>query len=128
MESSLLCTLDDLLGCLAIEEISHGHFQGPNLELPYHRIFGGQLLAQAIAIVFLVASLTFFLIHMAPGDPMRAIADTPSVPPEVRAQLRENFGLDRSLLEQYIRYLGNLVRGDLGYSLAERRSVTAAIA
>ena len=85
-------------------------------------------LAQAIAIVFLVASLTFFLIHMAPGDPMRAIADTPSVPPEVRAQLRENFGLDRSLLEQYFRYLGNLVRGDLGYSLAERRSVTAAIA
>jgi acyl-CoA thioesterase-2 len=45
-----LCTLDDLLACLAIEETGHGHFTGPNLELPYYRIFGGQLLAQAIAI------------------------------------------------------------------------------
>ena len=45
-----LCTLDDLLGCLATTETSHGHFSGPNLELPYYRIFGGQLLAQAIAI------------------------------------------------------------------------------
>ena len=47
---AMLCTLEDLLGCLAIEETSHGHFSGPNLELPYYRIFGGQLLAQAIAI------------------------------------------------------------------------------
>jgi len=45
-----LCTLDDLLGCLAVEETAHGHFRGPNLELPYYRIFGGQLLAQAIAV------------------------------------------------------------------------------
>ena len=48
--SEALCTLDDLLACLAVEETAHGHFTGPNLELPYYRIFGGQLLAQAIAI------------------------------------------------------------------------------
>jgi acyl-CoA thioesterase-2 len=45
-----LFALDDLLACLAIEETRHGHFSGPNLEMPYYRIFGGQLLAQAIAI------------------------------------------------------------------------------
>jgi acyl-CoA thioesterase-2 len=49
-----MCTLDDLLACLTIEETRHHHhyhhYTGPNLELPYYRIFGGQLLAQAIAI------------------------------------------------------------------------------
>ena len=84
-------------------------------------------LTQAIAIVFLVASLTFFLIHIAPGDPTRSLAEAPSVPPNVRAQLRENFGLDRPLLEQYVRYITNLARGDLGYSFAEHRPVSAAI-
>ena len=48
--SAAFCTLDDLLACLAVEETTHGHFTGPNLELPYYRIFGGQLLAQTIAI------------------------------------------------------------------------------
>ncbi len=84
-------------------------------------------LAQAIAIVFLVASLTFILIHIAPGDPTRSLTEAPSVPPDVRAQLRTNFGLDRPLLEQYARYIGNLATGDLGYSFAEHRGVGAAI-
>jgi peptide/nickel transport system permease protein len=84
-------------------------------------------LAQAIAIVFLVATLTFFFIHLAPGDPTRSLAEAPTVPPNVRAQLRENFGLDRPLLEQYVRYIANLVRGDMGYSFAEHRTVAAAI-
>ncbi len=45
-----LSTLDDLLACLAIETSGGDAFTAPNLGLPYHRIFGGQLLAQAIAI------------------------------------------------------------------------------
>jgi acyl-CoA thioesterase-2 len=45
-----ICSLDDLLGCLAIEATGEAGYTAPNLELPYHRIFGGQLLAQAIAI------------------------------------------------------------------------------
>ena len=48
--SEPLCTLDALLACLDVEETAPGHFSGPNLELPYYRVFGGQLLAQAIAI------------------------------------------------------------------------------
>ena len=45
-----LCSLDDLLGCLDVRRAGEDAFTAPNLELPYYRIFGGQLLAQAIAI------------------------------------------------------------------------------
>lgn len=45
-----LCTLEALLGCLEIEKTGEDRYTAPNLELPYHRVFGGQLLAQAIAI------------------------------------------------------------------------------
>jgi len=44
------CTLESLLACLALEQTAENTYTGPNLELPYYRIFGGQLLAQAIAI------------------------------------------------------------------------------
>jgi acyl-CoA thioesterase-2 len=45
-----IITLDDLLACLELKEGPEGCYRGPNLEMPYRRIFGGQLLAQAIAI------------------------------------------------------------------------------
>lgn len=45
-----LIEYDGLLGCLEIEEIGEGLFTAPNIEMPYYRIFGGQLLAQTIAI------------------------------------------------------------------------------
>lgn len=45
-----LCTLEALLACLAFEQTAENTYTAPNLDLPYHRIFGGQLLAQAIAI------------------------------------------------------------------------------
>lgn len=83
--------------------------------------------AQGVVIVFLVASFTFVLIHVAPGDPFLGLAERSSVPSDVREQLRVNFGLDRPLAEQYVRYLGNVARGDFGYSFSERRPVAAAI-
>jgi len=82
---------------------------------------------QGVVIVFLVASFTFVLIHIAPGDPFLGLAEQSNVPSDVREQLRENFGLDRPLAEQYIRYLGNIARGDFGYSFSEHRPVAAAI-
>lgn len=85
-------------------------------------------LAHAAAIVFLVATLTFFLLHLAPGDPFTTFSETTLVPPEVVEQQRRNFGLDQPLYVQYARYLGNLVQGDLGYSFREHRPAAAAIA
>ena len=45
-----IITLEDLLACLEVEETAEGVYRAPNLAMPYRRIFGGQLLAQAIAI------------------------------------------------------------------------------
>ncbi|MFQ6047708.1 MAG: ABC transporter permease [Gemmatimonadales bacterium] len=82
---------------------------------------------QSAAIVFLVASLTFVLLKLAPGDPIRAGQEAAIVPREVRDQLRRNFGLDRPIHVQYVRYVANLARGDFGYSFAEHRPAARAI-
>jgi peptide/nickel transport system permease protein len=71
-------------------------------------------LAHAVVVLFLVTTIAFFLIHLAPGDPFAA--ESRAIPPEVTARLRAQFGYDRPLLEQYARYVGNVARGNLGYS------------
>ncbi len=83
-------------------------------------------IAQAAAIVFLVATLTFVLIHLAPGSPFMAGGEGLVVPPEIVEQQERNFGLDQPLPVQYLRYLSNVVRGDFGYSFAAHRPVREA--
>lgn len=80
----------------------------------------------AVIVLFLVATIAFFLLHLAPGDPFSA--DHPNVPPEVSARLRAQFGYDRPVLEQYARYLGRVAQGDLGYSHMLRVPVLRALA
>jgi peptide/nickel transport system permease protein len=58
-----------------------------------------------------------------PGDPVRLIARSQKLSPEQVAALRRSFGLDGSLLEQYLRYLSNLARGDLGFSFTYHAGV-----
>ncbi len=82
--------------------------------------------AQAAVIVVLVTTLTFVLIHAAPGSPFTASGETGRVPPETIQRLERSFGLDRSIPEQYLRYVANLARGDFGYSFAEHRPVREA--
>ena len=84
--------------------------------------------AQAAAIVVVVATVTFILIHLAPGDPFAAALDGPTVAPEIRAQWREKYGFDRPLAEQYVRYVANVARGDLGWSFSQHRPVADALA
>jgi peptide/nickel transport system permease protein len=71
--------------------------------------------------------VTFFLSRVVPGDPARLLAGPKASPQEI-ARIRETFGLDDPLLVQYRRYLGDLVRGDLGVSFVTRRQVTADVA
>jgi peptide/nickel transport system permease protein len=73
----------------------------------------------AAAVMFAVASLVFAIVHLA-GDPLAGLVP-PGSSPEQEATLRRRFGLDRPLIEQYIRYLGGAVRGDFGESWAQRR-------
>jgi peptide/nickel transport system permease protein len=80
-------------------------------------------LLQAVSVVVLITTLTFFLVHLAPGDPIAAALQRPGVTEAVREQWRSAFGLDRPLGEQYLRWLGSVARGELGYSFSHRRPV-----
>ena len=67
----------------------------------------------AIPVLFAVASITFFLIKLAPGGPFDADR---AVSPQVLKNLNEAYNLDASNLEQYLDYMSGLFRGDLGPS------------
>jgi peptide/nickel transport system permease protein len=82
-----------------------------------------QRLAQAAVIVAIVAAITFALIHLAPGDPFSAVMDNPNVSETVRQTLRAQYGLDRSLPEQFVRYVNSLAHGELGWSFSHGRPV-----
>jgi peptide/nickel transport system permease protein len=62
-----------------------------------------------------IATLVFFLVHLTPGGPVVALAGE-YVTAETQAAIRRLYGLDRPLLEQYLRFLGLLSRGELGVS------------
>ena len=88
--------------------------------------FIGSRLLQAIPVLLVVITVTFFLIRIAPGGPF---SSEKAVIPEVKAALEAQYRLDRPLLEQYIAYLGDLVQGDLGPSFKyPGRSVNELIA
>lgn len=84
-------------------------------------------LAASLLLLFLVASGTFFLVRLAPGDPTN-IFEGQRLTREQRDHIRRLYGLDRPLGEQYVRWLGALARGDLGISVSQQRPVATAIA
>jgi len=86
-------------------------------------VFLARRISQGLIVVVLVATIVFFLIHAAPGDPFSAQMDNPAISESVREAWRKSFGLDRPLAEQYLRYVANVFRGDLGFSLSKHRPV-----
>jgi ABC-type dipeptide/oligopeptide/nickel transport system permease component len=74
-----------------------------------------QRLLLTLPALWLVLTLVFLMIHIVPGDPVEQMLGEGAAPGEV-ANLRHVLGLDRPLLMQYGRYLGDLSRGDLGQS------------
>lgn len=79
-------------------------------------------IAIAIPLLFLVATLIFLLTHVLPGDVAGIIAG-PDASPENLAAIRERLGLDMPLWDQYLAYLGGLLRGDFGDSFRTGRDV-----
>lgn len=79
---------------------------------------------QAIPLLFVLAVLNFALVRLAPGDPVAYLVGDAGADPQLAARLRESLGLDRPMNEQFITYITNLVRGDLGVSLFYRRPVS----
>lgn len=76
-------------------------------------------LGQSVLTVFLTISTVFVLIRMAPGDPAAAYAG-PLATTEDLAKIRAAFGLDRSVVEQYLLFLKGILTGDLGTSYSFR--------
>ncbi|MBZ4690459.1 oligopeptide ABC transporter permease OppB [Cereibacter changlensis] len=74
-------------------------------------------LASAVPTVFIIVTLTFFMIRLAPGGPFDL--ERP-LDPLIMANLNRAYNLDGSLWSQYLTYLGNLLQGDLGPSFTRR--------
>jgi peptide/nickel transport system permease protein len=81
----------------------------------------------ALLVAFIVATLSFALLHAAPGEPFAAMREDPRVSAELAQRIRAQYGLDKPLGEQYLRYMGRLARGDMGESFTQHRPVRAVI-
>jgi peptide/nickel transport system permease protein len=86
--------------------------------------FSVRRLLLAIPTVFGLLVITFLLTNYLPGDPLaRLLGDRAGSDPEIVATYRAQWGLDRPLHEQFLKYLGNLLSGNLGQSTVTRRGV-----
>ncbi|WP_066899619.1 ABC transporter permease [Streptobacillus notomytis] len=83
------------------------------------RIFTG------LITLWMVTTITFFLLHKLPGDPFES---EKAIPPQIKASLMKMYDLDKPLSVQYAKYLKNISKGDLGLSMKERgRTVNSII-
>lgn len=84
---------------------------------------------QLAPVLLAIASLNFFLVHLAPGDAAEIIAgQSGHGTPELVAALRRDFGLDLPLVQQFFIFVGRLLRFDLGYSAVQQVPVIDLIA
>jgi peptide/nickel transport system permease protein len=74
-----------------------------------------------------ISLVLFTVLALAPGDPFEELATNPNVPPEVRANLRAQFGLDDPIAVRYIRWVTAMLKGDWGFSFVSRINVSALI-
>ena len=81
---------------------------------------------QMVIVIFGVVTVTFFAIRLEPGDPAR-LMERPGTSEEVIKQTRQRLGTDKPLSVQYVNFLKDLVRGDLGTSFRGNRPVREAV-
>lgn len=99
------------------------------LKIPFSRLNKRLLIrrfVQSVILILLLVVVNFFLIHLAPGDPVYYLAGQ-SGDEAYYALIRAKFGLDQPLWTQLWVYLSSIFRGDLGYSLSYQQSVSAVI-
>ncbi|HEX3176008.1 MAG TPA: ABC transporter permease [Methylomirabilota bacterium] len=80
-----------------------------------------------VPVIFGISLVLFTILALAPGDPFEELATNPNVPPEVRLQLRTQFGLDDPVPVRYVRWLTSMLHGDWGFSFVSRVNVTTLI-
>ena len=81
-------------------------------------------IATGLLSIFIVATLTFFLMNMVPGGPFVA---EKSISAEAQAALAAKYGLDKPLLQRYVTYMTDFLKGDMGVSLRQRGRTVADI-
>jgi len=87
--------------------------------------FIARRLLQSVLVIFVIITVTFFMVRFAPGDPFSAER---KMPEHIKERLMAHYGLDQPLMVQYGNYLKQLVQGDLGPSFTETRSVNQILA
>jgi peptide/nickel transport system permease protein len=81
---------------------------------------------QALLTLLLASALSFVVIQLAPGDYLDTLRENPKISPERIEQLRQQFGLDKSWAEQYVRWLWQVIsQGNFGISFVYNRSVNS---
>jgi peptide/nickel transport system permease protein len=83
-------------------------------------------LLHSVPVIVGISLFSFILIHLVPGDPIKIMVGG-RAPPEVVRTLDHQFGLDRPLQNQYLSFVGNAVRGNLGESIILRRPVASVV-
>ena len=82
---------------------------------------------EAVPLLLLISIVLFTILHNAPGGPLAPYLQNPHITAADIARLKHNLGLDRPAYVQYLAWLGNVVRGDLGYSTSNSETVATAI-
>jgi len=106
-----------------------GHFYAKNVLQIFSRMRAYLIrrLLQSLLLLWGVLTLTFFLMHLSPGNPLDRYI-SPRIPPETIAAIRRQFGFDEPLAVQYYRWLRQWLRADWGYSLTQHRPVAEVLA
>jgi len=86
--------------------------------------FVARRLSQSVVVVIAVTLIVFVIIHLLPGGPAAALLGERATPAQIHTFIVEN-GYDKPIWSQYLTYLGQLLRGNLGYSFAYNESVSS---
>jgi peptide/nickel transport system permease protein len=86
-------------------------------------VYATRRLLSALPVIFGVLTITFGVMYLLPGDPASIMLAKSGASAEQIARLRAELGLDDPLLRQYVRYLGNTIRGDFGQSITSQEPV-----
>jgi peptide/nickel transport system permease protein len=80
-------------------------------------------LGWSVVTIFIIVVINFFIIQLAPGDPVQSIIGDFPAPAEYVEQVRREFGLDQPIHVRLAAYIWNLLQGNLGFSFANRKPV-----
>ncbi|WP_077369380.1 ABC transporter permease [Anaerosalibacter sp. Marseille-P3206] len=87
----------------------------------------GKRIATGILTIIFSFCITFFIIRYAPGNPMKVLAGTDNPNPELIEHLTIKYGLDKPIPVQFVNYVKNILKGDLGHSYMSNEPVTKLI-